>query len=58
MSEWTTIAVRRLTAEMLDRLKAEFGVKGKSDVIDRLIEFYFKFRYNDTTKEEERGEKE
>jgi len=41
MSEgWTTIAIRRETARMLDKLKKDFDVKGKNDVIERLIEFY------------------
>jgi len=41
MSEcWTTIAIRRETAGMLDKLKKDFNVKGKNDVIERLIEFY------------------
>ena len=43
MSEgWTTIAIRRETAGMLDKLKEEFSVRGKNDVIERLIEFYLK----------------
>jgi len=42
MKGWRTIIVRKWTADTLDRLKAEFGVKGKSDVIDALIEFYLK----------------
>ena len=40
MEGWKPVNLRTSVIEKLDRLKKEFGVRGRSEVIEKLIEFY------------------
>ena len=44
MEGWKPVQLRVPVIEKLDKLKEEFGVKGRSEVIEKLIEFYEKRR--------------
>ena len=47
MEGWKPVQLRVSVIEKLDKLKKEFDVRGRSEVIERLIEFYEKRREND-----------
>ena len=39
---WKPVNLRTSVIEKLDKLKEEFGVRGRSEVIERLVEFYYR----------------
>ena len=47
MVGWVPVQLRVEIVEKLDKLKKEFDVRGRSEVIEKLIEFYEKRREND-----------
>ena len=44
MEGWRPVNLRTSVVERLDKLKEEFNVRGRSEVIEKLIEFYEKRR--------------
>ena len=42
MEGWKPVNLRTSVIEKIDKLKREFAVKGRSDVVEKLIEFYEK----------------
>ena len=50
---WKPVNLRTSVIEKLDKLKEEFGVRGRSEVIERLVEFYEK---KERQKEKRAGE--
>ena len=47
MEGWKPVQLRVPVIKRLDELKEELGVKGRSEVIEKLIEFYEERRGND-----------